>query len=262
MERIVQLEEDVIGAMTDNLAAWIPLFGHLPGARVESLHGCARWTSDVPLPMFNGVFGWPDAADMDNAVGEILRPFAAEAIPLLWVVPPPNDGAAALGARGFRPSSVPGMVADLALLPDAEESEGVEVLRVDDDGRLLDEALGISLMTNGFPQDAAAPLRHALEASAEGSQSQTFLATVGGVPAAASTLWCAAGVAGLYNVGTLPGYRGRGLGALVSVAAMAAGRDAGYRTGVLQASDMGRPIYERLGFEERCRFTFAVRVPA
>ena len=53
-----------------------------------------------------------------------------------------------------------------------------------------------------------------------------------------------------------------GLGRLVSVAAMVAGRDAGYRVGVLQSSPLGEPIYRAIGFEERARFTFATRMPA
>ena len=68
-----------------------------------------------------------------------------------------------------------------------------------------------------------------------------------------------AGVAGLYNVGTLPEFRGRGLGTLVSLAALEAGRGDGYRWGVLQASAMGEPLYRSMGFEQRCTFTFAVR---
>ncbi len=76
---------------------------------------------------------------------------------------------------------------------------------------------------------------------------------------AASTLFEAAGVAVLYNVGTLPEFRGRGLGKLVSVAAMEAGRADGYRLGVLQATSMGEPLYRAIGFEKCCRFTYAVR---
>jgi len=52
---------------------------------------------------------------------------------------------------------------------------------------------------------------------------------------------------GIYNVATLPDARGRGYGTALTWELM---RDAdpGWDVAVLQASDMGRPVYERMGF--------------
>jgi GNAT superfamily N-acetyltransferase len=50
------------------------------------------------------------------------------------------------------------------------------------------------------------------------------------------------------NVGVDPGARGRGLGTAVSQAAIDALRRAGVTTMLLTATDLGRPIYEKLGF--------------
>ena len=54
---------------------------------------------------------------------------------------------------------------------------------------------------------------------------------------------------GIFCVGTLPHARGQGLGTSVTQAAMRAARQDGVRVAVLQASEMGRPVYERLGFD-------------
>jgi len=57
------------------------------------------------------------------------------------------------------------------------------------------------------------------------------------------------GDAGLVGwVGTLPEYRRRGLGALVTQAVTNAAFDRGARIVVLQASPQGFPVYERLGY--------------
>jgi ribosomal protein S18 acetylase RimI-like enzyme len=53
---------------------------------------------------------------------------------------------------------------------------------------------------------------------------------------------------GVYNVATLPDQRGRGYGAAMTMRVVDDGVRAGCDVAVLQASEMGRPIYERLGF--------------
>ena len=50
---------------------------------------------------------------------------------------------------------------------------------------------------------------------------QHFLATVDGEPAAAASTFAAAGVVGLYNVATVPEFRGQGIGTAVTLAALA-----------------------------------------
>lgn len=47
--------------------------------------------------------------------------------------------------------------------------------------------------------------------------------------------------------------RRQGLGAAVTVAALAAAKQLGYRHGVLGASAMGYGGYQRIGFREHCR---------
>jgi ribosomal protein S18 acetylase RimI-like enzyme len=66
-------------------------------------------------------------------------------------------------------------------------------------------------------------------------------------------------VAGIYSVGTLPEFRGRGFGVAVTRAAIEEARRRGYRLCVLQSSPKGYPLYRRLGFRDCgqvCRYTW------
>jgi N-acetylglutamate synthase len=55
-------------------------------------------------------------------------------------------------------------------------------------------------------------------------------------------------VAGIYNVSTLPSYRGLGIGAALTARAASDGLDDGCICASLQASAMGFGVYQRLGF--------------
>jgi N-acetylglutamate synthase len=53
---------------------------------------------------------------------------------------------------------------------------------------------------------------------------------------------------GIYNVATIPSARKRGFGAAITHRIAADGEAAGCDVAALQASDMGRPVYESLGY--------------
>lgn len=76
-----------------------------------------------------------------------------------------------------------------------------------------------------------------------------FVVRLEGEPVAIAMTIVSDGVAGVYWVGTLEAARQRGLGRAVTAAATNAGFALGAEIASLQASPMGRPIYEAMGYE-------------
>ncbi len=88
---------------------------------------------------------------------------------------------------------------------------------------------------------------------------QYWVGYADGKAAACSGLIVIGDVAGINMIGTLAQHRGRGFGAAVTWQAVNAGTSAGCRFAVLQASEMGRPVYERMGFREVTSYTTYLR---
>ena len=62
------------------------------------------------------------------------------------------------------------------------------------------------------------------------------------------------GVVGVHNVYVPPSRRRRGYGAAITAAAVDAGREMGATAACLEATDLGEPVYRRMGFVERYRY--------
>jgi ribosomal protein S18 acetylase RimI-like enzyme len=80
-------------------------------------------------------------------------------------------------------------------------------------------------------------------------------------PVACSSVYFGGAAAGIYNVATLPSFRGRGIGAEMTRRPMRIAREHGFGTGVLHSSSLGRPVYEKLGFREHCRLAVYLYQP-
>jgi ribosomal protein S18 acetylase RimI-like enzyme len=77
---------------------------------------------------------------------------------------------------------------------------------------------------------------------------RVVVAKLDGVPVSSAMAVTVGALAGVYNVATLPEARGRGLGRATTLAVLHDARARGASMGVLESSEMGFSVYERIGF--------------
>lgn len=81
----------------------------------------------------------------------------------------------------------------------------------------------------------------------------------GDTPVGAAMTVLSGDVAGIYWVGVLEEYRGDGLGAYLVQSSTNAGFDMGASSVILQASEMGEPIYKKLGYDSFKYYRWYIR---
>jgi len=91
---------------------------------------------------------------------------------------------------------------------------------------------------------------------------RNFLGYWNGKPVATSSLFIGGGVAGIYNVSTLLEARGRGIGAALTLRPLQDAHEMGYHIGVLQSSEMGFSVYQKLGFRHLGQIEYFYLAPA
>jgi len=81
---------------------------------------------------------------------------------------------------------------------------------------------------------------------------RSFLGYLKGKPVASSTMVLGNGVVGVYNVGTIPKARKKGIGTLMTLIPLQEARAMGYKVGILHSPAKGSSMVQRIGFREYC----------
>lgn len=212
-----------------------------PGAAAMALEG-------PPTPMLNQ--GMCHGGDLDGAapIRSLLAFYEPRGVPFLLSVP--EDAGKAIAAceeAGLATmASVPFMVLDAGdggSLPDAPEGiriaqvTTVEELTAHQETMAAGFGMPVSMSSAFSNATALGHDRFAMFNAYDGDACvATAVATLG---VAATGIWC---------VATREEARRRGIGAAVTATAVRAGIARGVPLTFLQASDSGRPVYERMGY--------------
>ena len=252
-------EPALIHAIEHNLFSFLPFFRFCAQGEIQDGPGLLWSMTNVPFPIFNSIMRARLLAEqVDDAISAVIARGRKRNVPVLWWTGPitsPADLGDALKARGFiQEDDVPGMAMDLRLLAgDASQPEGMEIEFVRNPADLKDwrQAFAESFEMPDFAVDAFMSLFGQISLDEE----HTFchvLARRNGQAAGIGSMFLGAGVAGVYNIGTVPGARRQGIGTLLTLALLREALRLDYRVGVLHSSPMGLGVYNRLGFRQYC----------
>jgi hypothetical protein len=229
------------------------------------------WALPAEPSDVRAVVAWAafEPGTVERRLDEILAAVDARGATVLWWYTPdqqPGDLRERVLRRGFdHVDDTAAMAMDLARLP--ERVPPPDAARIDpvDDAAAVEAYVRVviqSMEIDHWPvPPGAVRIRtdHIRSRLGDDPLSRRFVAFLEGEPVATSRLSMAGGVAGLYTMVTLPQARRRGIGLAMAHRALVAGREAGMRIAALQATDMGFPIYVRLGFEELFSYEMLAR---
>lgn len=221
-----------------------------------------RWYTSLSHPWFNG---FVCSAPPSQADGEFIRDtiqyFKEKQVGIFscWLEPHLNraDWEPFLVSYGFGfTDGTPGMAVDLHTLPESPSlTEGLEIHIVEDKAEMRTWA-HIFTLGYGMPPDWEEAVFDTWFQLGLDFPIRNYLGYMNGEPVSTSTVFYGSGVAGIYDVATLPEARGQGLGTTLTLAPLLDARESGYRIGVLQSSEMGFGVYQKMGFQHLCQIEY------
>lgn len=236
--------EEARRAQRANLIAFMRWTGRSsPGAQVMELPGVtAAVVPAAPLRSVVNSVTFEDAEALASACDALAGAYAGAGVRgwTVWVPQHDGEAIALLRERGHRFDGEPvAMSLSLAELePPGDELDWDDAGTPAELGALNDAAYG-------YEDGGYTP---AMGRGEDGLPLRIYRARVDGETASVLATIDIGDDIGIYWVATPAPFRGRGLAGRLLARALTQARERGLRTSSLQASALGRPVYERLGY--------------
>ena len=227
-------------------------------AKVTRTGGTVAILTGLPLDWFNQVLIEREEATPAGVLAGVARarergdPFVVrlrQGIDDRFIPTLTQAGLAPAGEE----TSTPGMVA-FPIDHDAIGRHAAPELDI----RRVTDAAGVDVhrrvVTTGFGSDPAVAQGTACPDLLDRSGCVVYVGYAGGDPVVSGLGWRTGRTIGVYSIATVASARRRGYGAAMTARVVADGVADGCDVAALQASEMGRPIYERLGFRTVVRY--------
>jgi GNAT superfamily N-acetyltransferase len=245
----------LIVAIEESLREFWENWGYAPQSELYASPNMLRLYTGVPYAFCNGViYRQISINTIDSEIDETVSYYHARNATWEWIVGPKSASAfidKKLEKHGLFAHGVSiGMAINLdAISLDSPSMDKLSIVQANDDDTLK---IWANTMVEGFESPVLNPSFVDLECSL-GQYQQSYRRYVGLLdqrPVSTSALYLGANVAGVYCVSTLPAARRMGIGATITMYALHEALTMGYHIAVLQSTQMGYKVYQRLGFKE------------
>lgn len=251
-----------------NLQECLASFGKLPGAVATVTSDIVSIRCPIPLSFTNGVaLARFSKSNLADCVANLVFPYQELGLPFRWWVTPSSSpaplGDALIKYGMTKRFAIPGMGVQISESKnDVACPSGFSIERV----RNVEELeVWSETFTIGFENEPETAAYWTTVFSSFGFSDDSpwrfYTGFLNGKPVATSSMFIGSAAVGIYHVVTFPEARGLGIGSLMTLEPLREGRELGFEHGVLQSSDMGLPIYLRLGFKEYFLADFYVWQP-
>jgi GNAT superfamily N-acetyltransferase len=247
----------VTRSIKENLYSFFRRLHDVMPPEFNANQGLVAWKTNIPHPWFNAVLSvLPPGEDASQVIEQALAWFLSRQVSAIswWLsseVESTGWETLLLSKNFVKDSNTPGMAVALDRLVSLQSITGFEIQLVRDHAA-LDTWADTFCKGYGIPEDWLPALTEMIASLGLELPISNYLGYLEGEPVAASTRFLGAGVAGIYNVATIETARGKGIGSLMTAIPLLEARQMGYHWGILQSSQMGLGVYQRLGFEKLC----------
>lgn len=248
---------EVCNGYTGGMATLTRLFGeHVVQGSVH-----ASFTG-LPIPPFNSIHAWTDHPELEADITALVAHGERLRVPMAICVAvgAPHEARVVHTASdlGFAEAGEPAAAMTLADAIDVPALPAELTCGSPTDAADLAVVAQLVSASFGLPEEMAREV--AVPETLEWDDTEWFTLTRGSQPVGTSMLFELGTTANVFNVGVPAEHRRHGYGAAATWEVVRRGRERGATLTALLASEMGEPVYERMGFDTVGRLRTLMRV--